>query len=171
MLISKVICLYLIILIGAGRPSYIQFIGDGRALKYGVPPYVKCQTPTLKERETLRERFPLPLFNERKFKLIAEESNIEWDYVNIQMVLEDIKLRNRHLLNADLSDEQKKRISKKIPAISVPSEYQSALFLLTVFICKFDKGKAFALLFCFARLNKQNILRRVNELCRNFGDI
>ena len=84
----------------------------------------------------------------------------------MQLLVEDFQLRHCHLLKGDLSDEQKKRIVKKILSPSETSDaYQNALFFLSVFICKGDRDKACAILNCFARLGEANMHRRVNKIC------
>ena len=80
------------------------------------------------------------------------------------------KLRHRHLHDGDLSDDEKKRIAKKVPAVNESSEYHRALFLLTLCMCRLDRDKASAILYCFARLSESNIRRRVNKLCITIGD-
>ena len=153
-----------------GRRPFMEYIGFGRELKFGHRyPFVKCQTPNQNSRDNVRLQFPFPLFNERKFQEIAELSEIDWTEVDMQMLLEDFRLRHRHLLIGDLTDEEKKCNAKRVAQLGVSSrEYQDALYLLTVFLCKFDSNKATAILFCFARMCESNIRRRVNKLCRDF---
>ena len=112
----------------------------------------------------------MPRFNAGKFQKLAEEHDIDLEEVNVQRLMDDFQLRHRHLLKGDLSDEQKKRIVKKIPSPSNNSdEYQNALFLLAVFMCKGDRDKACAILYCFARLGDANIRRRVNKICNTIS--
>ena len=61
-------------------------------------------------------------------------------------------MRHRHLLIGDLSYEENKRVAKHIPPLGGSSEYQDALYFLTVFLCKIDSNKASAIVFCLARL-------------------
>ena len=118
----------------------------------------------------MRKSFPIPRFNARKFQKLAEEHEIDLVEVNVQRLVEDFHLRHRHLLKGDLSDEQKKRIVKKIPSPSETSdEYQNALFFLSVFMCKGDWDKAWAILYCFARLGEANIHRQVNKICNSIS--
>ena len=118
----------------------------------------------------MRKSFPMPRFNERKFQKLAEEHDIDLEEVNVQRLMEDFQLRHRHLLKGDLSDEQKKRIVKKIPSPSDTSdEYQNALYLLAVFLCNGDRDKTYGILYCFARLGEANIHRRVNKICNTIS--
>ena len=133
-------------------------------------PFVKYQTPTPNGRDIVREIFPLPRFNERKFQHLAEQNDIDLEEINVQRLLENFQLRLRHLQDEDLSDDEKKRIAKKVPAVNESSEYQRAMFLLTVGMCRLDRDKASAILYCFARLSESNIRRRVNKLCITIGD-
>ena len=89
----------------------------------------------------------------------------------MQMLLEDFRLRHSHLLKGGQSDEEKKCIAKLIPPLGESSDYQEALYFLTVVLCQFDSNKANAILFCFARLVESNIRRQVNKLCRSYGHI
>ena len=134
-----------------------------------IQPYAMCRTPTKETRQFLRESFPMPRVNERKINKLAAEHEIELSDINVQHLLEDFQLRHRHLQNGDLSDEEKKRIAKKIPPVGEPSDYQSALLFLTLFMCKGDRDKACAILACFARLGEANIRRRVNKLINTIG--
>ena len=65
----------------------------------------------------------------------------------------------------------KKRIAKRIQPLGESSDYQNALYFLTVFLCKFDSNKAISIIFCFARLCKKNDRRQVNKHCKNYGHI
>ena len=78
-------------------------------------------------------------------------------------------MRHRHLQLGDLSNEEKKRIVKKIPPVGEPSDYQSALLFLTLFMCKGDRDNASAILACFGRLGEANIRRRVNKNINTIG--
>ena len=112
----------------------------------------------------------MPRFNACKFLKLAEEHEIDLEEVNVQRLVEDFQLRHRHLLRGDLSNEQKKRIVKKIPSPNETSdEYQNALFFLSVFMCKGDRDKACAIFYCFARLGEANIHRRVNKICNSIS--
>ena len=116
--------------------------------------FAKCQTPTEDGRDILSESFPMPRFNERKFKKLAEKHDIDLDDINVQRLVEEFQLHHRHLLIGDHSDEEKKRILKKMPAPSDSSEYPNALFFLEVFMSSVDRTKACAILYCFERLGK-----------------
>ena len=117
----------------------------------------------------MRLRFLMPRFDAQKLQQIAECSDIDWDEISMQMLLEDFRLRDRNLLNKDLTNKKTKRVAKHVPPLSESSEYQSALYLLTVFLCKFEPVKASAILFCFTQLRQSCVRRRVNELCKDFG--
>ena len=104
-----------------------------------MQPYAKCRTPTKEEREILRQSFPIPSFNERRFKKLAAENEIDLVEINVQRLLEDFQLRHRHFVKGDLSNEEKKRIVKKILSVNESSEYHNALMFLTAFICKGDR--------------------------------
>ena len=134
-----------------------------------IQPYAMYRSPTIETRQLLRESFPMPRLNKRKFNKLAAEHEIDLSDFNMQRLLEDFQLRHRHLQNGDLSDEEKKRIVKKIPPVGKPSDYQSALLFLTLFMCKGDRDKACAILACFARLGEANIRRRVNKLINTIG--
>ena len=112
----------------------------------------------------MRQSFPIPRFNERRFTKLAAENEIDLGEINVQRLLEDFQLRHRHLEKWDLSNEVKKRIVKKIPSVNEPSDYHNALTFLTAFLCKGDRYKTCAILFCFSRLGEANIRRRVNKL-------
>ena len=84
------------------------YIGPGRELKFGHRvPFVKYQTPTQTSRENMQLQFPFPRLDESKFQEIAELSDIDWNEVDMQMLLEDFRLRHRHLSIGGLSDEKK----------------------------------------------------------------
>ena len=106
----------------------------------------------------------MPRFNERRFTKLAAENEIDLGEINVQRLLEDFQLSHRHLEKGDLSDEEKKRIVKKIPSVNEPSDYHNALTFLTTFLCKGDRYKTCAILACFSRLGEANIRRRVNKL-------
>ena len=65
----------------------------------------------------MRLRFPMPRFDTQKFQQIAELNDIDWDEINMQMLLEEFRLRYRHLVNGDLTNEQKKQVAKHIPPL------------------------------------------------------
>ena len=112
----------------------------------------------------MRQSFPMPRFNERRFNKLAAENEIDLGEINVQRLLEDFQLRHRHLEKGDLSDEEKKRIMKKIPSVNESSDYHNALLFLTAFLCKGDQYKTCAILACFSRVDEANIHRRVNKL-------
>ena len=79
---------------------------------------MKYQTPTPNGRDIVRESFPLPRFNERKFQQLAEQNDFDLEEINVQRLLKDFQLRHRHLQDGDLSDDEKKCIAKNVPAVN-----------------------------------------------------
>ena len=67
-----------------------------------MQPYAMCRTPTIEEREILRQSFPIPRFNECRFKKLAAENEIDLVEINVQRLLEDFQLRHRHLVKGNL---------------------------------------------------------------------
>ena len=64
----------------------------------------------------MRLRFPMPRFDTQKFQQIAGLNDIDWDEINMQMLLEDFRLRYHHLVNGDLTNEEKKTSCEAYPA-------------------------------------------------------
>ena len=112
----------------------------------------------------MRQSFPMPRFNERRFNMLEAENEIDLSEINEQRLLEDFRLRYRHLVKGDLSDEEKKHIVKKILSVNESSDYHNALTFLTAFLCKGDRYKTCAILACFSRLGEANVRRRINKL-------
>ena len=79
---------------------------------------MKCQTPTQNSRDNVRLQFLFPQFNELKFQEIAELCKIDWNEDDMQMLLDDFRLRH-HLLIEDLYDEKNKSIAKHIPQLGI----------------------------------------------------
>ena len=123
------------------------------------------QSPSVETRKYFRNTYKIPKLNFKRFEKYASDKKIDLKDINIEKLFTDFKLRVRHLSYDNLSNLEKKKIGDKIPAINNKSSYQQALYAMTIFLCKFDRNIASAILYCFARVSIANIRGQLNKLC------
>ena len=127
---------------------------------------MQIRTPTAQSRDYIRKSFRLPSLNPVIFHQFAEKKRINLENVDVGQIYEDFRLRHRHLCSGDLSFQDKKRVVKEVPLLNESTEYQRALYAITLHLCDFDRNKALAILYCFARVTLGNIRDKFIELSR-----
>ena len=156
---------YAFIHVGERKMPVIKYVGKGVNLRCdNSDPQVAIQTPSAKSQEHLRKFFPLPRFNARKFEAIADFQEVSLKNVDVHQLYADFCLRHRHLVRGDLSIKEKGQLVKQVPKLNESTEYQRALYAMTVQLCANDRNKAVAILFSFARVVEPNIRRKLSIL-------
>ena len=85
------------------------------------------------------------------------------DTCQVQLVMRDLEIRRRFLMQGHLpQDEQQFVISHIPPAYQGTSDYLRALAGLALIL--YDREQAFALLFCFSKLRRQALNNFLNRL-------